>query len=128
MQNTADLAIQKRTQHLREIESVGGSGIFVGYGGDFVFLARFLHDPIDKARTVRTEDPRDTHHQMVGTDREDTALSFQLGFAVNTARIRRVILAIGLRRFAIENIIGAEMNEPRVFLRADFCKSARLSS
>jgi hypothetical protein len=52
-------------------------------------------------------------------------LPFPFRFSVNADRSRFITLAIGFALFAIKNVIGAEVDEPRVFVATNLRENAR---
>ncbi len=66
----------------------------------------------------------DARDQMVRARGQDAAFAFQFRFAVNADRPGLVLFRVGLRFLAIENVVGADVNQPRAFLRADFREEA----
>src|SRR4029077_4039720 len=111
MQNAVRVFVDGQTQPTRYIDGVGRRRKFVGYGRDYIVFASTLNDLIDKARFIRSEDPGKTNYQMLRKDLQDATFAFQLGFAINAQRNRFIFLNIGIRFFAIKNIIGADMNQ-----------------
>src|SRR5438045_1360349 len=90
-----------------------------------VVFARLLYGPIDKARPVRTEDPGDAQNQSPIVRLERQAFPFPLGCAVNADGTRLIFFRVRLTLFAIEHIIGTDVNEPRRFSVTDLREHAR---
>src|ERR1017187_6584572 len=63
--------------------------------------------------------------QMPTLGRENILLPGPLRFAVNADRIGRIALEIWFALFAVENVIGAEVNEPRIFGATNLRQLAR---
>jgi hypothetical protein len=115
---------KKRLQHLRQIERISRRRPLVGNRFHLFAFTRLVDRPIDEARPVRSEDPRHAHDQRPLIRLERTSFPCPLRFAVKTDRPRFVLFRVRLTFLAIENIIRADMDEPRLLLRADFREHA----
>ena len=88
-------------------------------------LACLVQRPIDEARPVRPEDPRDAHNQRPLVRLQRAPFPCPLRCAVNADRPRFVFFRVGRALLAVENIIRTDVNEPRLFLGADFREHTR---
>src|SRR6266699_640692 len=112
-------------QHLGDVVRVSGRGKFVCDCIDFFIFLRPLDHSVNETGTVRSKNPRDADDEMPILHGKYILLSCQLRFAVNADRICGIAFDIGFAFSAIKYVIGAEMNESRAFVPANFGENAR---
>ena len=115
---------QKRFQHSRQIQRVGRRRPFVGDRFYIFTLARLASAQSMKLGRSgpKTHETR-TIRLLVSL--QSAPFPFPLRFAINTDRPRLVFFRIGLALLPIENVIRADMNEPRLLSPTNFRKNAR---
>ena len=115
---------QKWLQQRANVQRVCWRGVFVRDRGNF-FLARLFENGIDEAGPVRPKNPRNPNDQRAIVRLQRAAFPFPFRFSVNANRPRFVFLGVRLPLLAIENVVGADVNESRFLRAADFRKEAR---
>ena len=126
MQNASGTRIEQQLENcVGNVLGIGRCGEFVGDCIDLFPFARALDDGIDKTRAIRTEDPGDADHKMLVVRLQNQFLPFPLRFTVNADRVCWIAFGVGLALLTVKYVIGAEMNEPRILVLANFRKDAR---
>ena len=110
MQSPIQVFVDGQTQPARHIDGVGRRRNFVGYSGHRFVFASTLNDLINKARLIRSEDPRKTNHQMLRGNVQRATFPIQLGFAVNAQGNRFIFLSVRGRFLAVKDVVGTEVN------------------
>jgi release factor glutamine methyltransferase len=102
---------EKRFEPTGHIGRVGGRGEFVSHGFDMFVLLSALDDHVHERRFGRAENPGNANHQMAGIDGEDTVFALKLRIAIPTGGLRGIGFGKRTINRAVENVIGAEMDE-----------------
>src|SRR4029077_18944088 len=84
-----------------------------------------LDDSVDETRSVRAKHPGDAHDKVPILGGEHILLSSELRFAVNADRLRFIFFSVRCAFLAIEDIVGAEVNQLRAFVTANRRKNTR---
>ena len=116
---------EKSRQHLGNVGGVSRRGKFIRDCVDVFLFTRALDHGIDKAGPVRAEHPGDTHDQMSIFDREHVLFTGPFRFGINADRAWFILFRVRFALFAVEHVIGTDMDELGVFLATDFPQNTR---
>src|SRR5437899_2423160 len=120
MKNAAgNIDIEEARKHLGDVARVSRRRKFIGDGVDLVFFSRTLDHRVDEARPIRTENPRNADHEMSILHRQNIFLPCPFRLAINAYRLGEIGFDVRLALLAVENVIGAEVNQLRLLLTAN---------
>ncbi len=102
-----------------------GRGKFIGHRRNFLVVARARNHVVNKTRPIRSKDPRNANDQVAFVSKKHVLFAFALRFSIHAQRFRGIIFEIRRVLAAVENIIGAEMNQLGAFVLTDVCQKLR---
>jgi len=86
----------------------------VGDDTQRIALAREAEHRADEVRAARGEDPARAQDEVPAAARTNELLAGELAPTIGTERRGRIVLAPGLLATAVEDVVAAEVDEPRV--------------
>src|SRR5437762_10336064 len=114
--------IEEARNHLGDVVRVSGRGKFVRDRIDLFFFTRALDHRVDEAWSIRTEHPRDPNNKLLISASQNIFYPCPFRFAIDADWLGSVGFDVRLALFAVENVVGADMNQLGVFLAANFAE------
>ena len=102
----------------------GGCAELVGDDTELVSVGSETEDGFDEVFPVRADDPACAENEVVSTTGCEGFFAFELGFAIDSKRIRGVLFAVGGGFCAIEDIVGRIVDNESAELGGFFAEDA----